>query len=70
MRGAVIYIAYALVIIAFLATACYMHSMALDVVCSGPHDVGHWRRQMIHAGMLLNVDVFKDESLYLQEELC
>lgn len=29
MRGAIIYIAYALVIIAFLATACYMHSMAL-----------------------------------------
>jgi len=29
MKEAIIYIAYALVIIAFLATACYMHSMAL-----------------------------------------
>ena len=29
MREAIIYIAYALVVIAFLATACYMHSVAL-----------------------------------------
>jgi len=29
MKEAIIYIAYALIIIAFLATACYMHSMAL-----------------------------------------
>ena len=29
MKEVIIYIAYALVIVAFLATACYMHSMAL-----------------------------------------